>query len=142
MLQVSGYLYGVSPPDNPQVKEIRCVVMPPQWGNHQMVHLPQNLPEHDYLNDLEPLGWLHTQPNEQPQMAPQVGAFLLYPPCPTTLAALPKVIWQPSSDSPVLLKAWPSFAPLHFSQASEICNASTSKPLLMWASCQTGIRGA
>lgn len=72
LLQVSGYLYGVSPPDNPQVKEIRCVVMPPQWGNHQMVNLPHNLPEHDYLRDLEPLGWLHTQPNEQPQMAPQV----------------------------------------------------------------------
>lgn len=48
------------------------MVMPPQWGNHQMVNLPQNLPEHDYLRDLEPLGWLHTQPNEQPQMAPQV----------------------------------------------------------------------
>ena len=74
LLQVSGYLYGVSPPDNPQVKEIRCVVMPPQWGNHQMVNLPHNLPEHDYLRDLEPLGWLHTQPNEQPQMAPQVTA--------------------------------------------------------------------
>ncbi|KAL3154210.1 Pre-mRNA-processing-splicing factor 8A [Trebouxia sp. C0010 RCD-2024] len=69
--QVSGYLYGMSPPDNPQVKEIRCVVMPPQWGNHQMVNLPHNLPEHDYLRDLEPLGWLHTQPNEQPQMASQ-----------------------------------------------------------------------
>ncbi|KAA6423750.1 MAG: pre-mRNA-processing-splicing factor 8-like [Trebouxia sp. A1-2] len=69
--QVSGYLYGVSPPDNPQVKEVRCVVMPPQWGNHQMVNLPHTLPEHDYLKDLEPLGWLHTQPNEQPQMAPQ-----------------------------------------------------------------------
>ena len=76
-MQVSGYLYGVSPPDNPQVKEVRCVVMPPQWGNHQTVNLPHNLPEHDYLRDLEPLGWLHTQPNEQPQMAPQVGAATL-----------------------------------------------------------------
>lgn len=54
-----------------QVKEIRCIVMPPQWGNHQMVNLPHALPEHDYLSDLEPLGWLHTQPNETPQMAPQ-----------------------------------------------------------------------
>lgn len=74
MLQVAGYMYGVSPPDNPQVKEIRCVVMPPQWGNHQVVNLPHNLPEHDYLNDLEPLGWLHTQPNEQIQMAPQASS--------------------------------------------------------------------
>lgn len=68
--QVAGYMYGVSPPDNPQVKEVRCVVMPPQWGNHQAVNLPSSLPEHDYLRDLEPLGWLHTQPNELPQMSP------------------------------------------------------------------------
>ena len=69
--QVAGYMYGVSPPDNPQVKEIRCVVMPPQWGNHAAVHLPHTLPDHDYLQDLEPLGWMHTQPNESPQMSPQ-----------------------------------------------------------------------
>ena len=47
--------------------------MPPQWGNHQVVNLPSSLPEHDYLNDLEPLGWIHTQPNELPQMAAQVS---------------------------------------------------------------------
>ena len=62
--QVMGFMYGVSPPDHPQVKEIRCIVMPPQWGNHQQVNVPQQLPDHDYLEDLEPLGWLHTQPNE------------------------------------------------------------------------------
>lgn len=71
-VQIAGYLYGISPPDNPQVKEIRCVVMVPQWGSHQQVHLPSSLPEHDFLNDLEPLGWLHTQPNELPQLSPQV----------------------------------------------------------------------
>jgi len=70
--QISGYMYGISPPDNPQVKEIRCIVMPPQWGTHQQVHLPSALPEHDFLNDLEPLGWMHTQPNELPQLSPQV----------------------------------------------------------------------
>lgn len=69
--QISGYLYGISPPDNPQVKEIRCIVMPPQWGTHQQVHLPSALPEHDFLTDLEPLGWMHTQPNELPQLSPQ-----------------------------------------------------------------------
>lgn len=72
--QIAGYLYGISPPDNPQVKEIRCIVMPPQWGTHQQVHLPSALPEHDFLNDLEPLGWMHTQPNELPQLSPQVIA--------------------------------------------------------------------
>ncbi|GAB2224832.1 hypothetical protein Droror1_Dr00005609 [Drosera rotundifolia] len=69
--QISGYLYGISPPDNPQVKEIRCIAMPPQWGTHQQVHLPSGLPDHDFLNDLEPLGWMHTQPNELPQLSPQ-----------------------------------------------------------------------
>ena len=69
--QIAGYMYGVSPPDNPMVKEIRCVVMPPQWGNHGQVNLPTALPEHEYLDDLEPLGWLHTQPNETPQLPPR-----------------------------------------------------------------------
>lgn len=69
--QIAGYVYGVSPPDNPMVKEIRAVVMPPQWGNHGAVNLPTALPEHDYLKDLEPLGWMHTQPSELPQLAPQ-----------------------------------------------------------------------
>ena len=69
--QVAGFLYGVSPPDNARVKEIRCIVIVPQVGNHQQVTLPHHLPKHEYLEDLEPLGWLHTQPNELPQLAPQ-----------------------------------------------------------------------
>lgn len=69
--QIAGYLYGVSPPDNPQVKEIRCIVMPPQWGTHQTINLPSQLPSHQYLKDMEPLGWIHTQPNELPQLSPQ-----------------------------------------------------------------------
>ena len=69
--QISGYLYGVSPPDNPNVKEVRCVVIPPQWGNHATTHLPTQLPDHEYLRDLEPLGWIHTQPNETPHLPPQ-----------------------------------------------------------------------
>lgn len=49
LFQIAGYLYGTSPPDNPQVKEIRCIVMVPQWGTHQTVHLPNQLPGHEYL---------------------------------------------------------------------------------------------
>jgi pre-mRNA-processing factor 8 len=30
------------------------------------------LPGHEYLKELEPLGWIHTQPNELPQLSPQV----------------------------------------------------------------------
>ncbi|KFK23688.1 hypothetical protein AALP_AAs50902U000600 [Arabis alpina] len=70
-IQIAAYLYGVSPIDNPQVKEIRCVVMVPQWGTHQQVYLLSPLPNHDFLKDLEPLGWMHTQPNELPQLSPQ-----------------------------------------------------------------------
>uniref|UniRef100_A0A0M3HZ85 MPN domain-containing protein n=1 Tax=Ascaris lumbricoides TaxID=6252 RepID=A0A0M3HZ85_ASCLU len=69
--EIAGYLYGISPPDNPQVKEIRCIVLPPQWGTHQVVHLPNQLPSHEFMKDLEPLGWMHTQPNELPQLSPQ-----------------------------------------------------------------------
>ncbi|KAM2916599.1 hypothetical protein FF1_045496 [Malus domestica] len=64
-------LVRISPPDDSQVKEIRCIVMPPQWGTHQQVHLPSALLENDFLNDLEPLGCMHTQPNELPQLSPQ-----------------------------------------------------------------------
>ena len=42
-------MYGVSPTDNPQVKEIRCIVLVPQWGTHQTVHLPSQLPQHEFL---------------------------------------------------------------------------------------------
>lgn len=91
--QIAGYLYGVSPPDNPQVKEIRCIAMPPQWGTHQQVHLPSGLPEHDFLNDLEPLGWMHAQPNELPQLSPQVNFYssLFY--CAAVMSYIPGFRW-------------------------------------------------
>eukprot|EP01111_Echinosteliopsis_oligospora_P011820 TRINITY_DN3982_c0_g1_i2.p1 TRINITY_DN3982_c0_g1~~TRINITY_DN3982_c0_g1_i2.p1 ORF type:complete len:1423 (+),score=334.26 TRINITY_DN3982_c0_g1_i2:290-4270(+) len=69
--QICGFLYGVSPADNPQVKEIRAIVMPPQWGTPLTTTLPNQLPEHEYLKDLEPLGWVHTQPSELPELSPQ-----------------------------------------------------------------------
>ena len=69
-VQVGGFLYGVSPPENPQVKEVRCIAMVPQLGTHQAVSFPNTLPEHDYLLDMEPLGWIHTQPQETNQLSP------------------------------------------------------------------------
>jgi pre-mRNA-processing factor 8 len=33
-------MYGLSPPDNPFVKEIRAIVMIPQIGTYQYVTLP------------------------------------------------------------------------------------------------------
>lgn len=69
-VQVAGYLYGVSAPDNDQVKEIRCIAMVPQIGGLRSVQLPQQLPQHEYLGDLEPLGVIHTMAgNEFPYMS-------------------------------------------------------------------------
>ncbi len=70
--QIAGYLYGITPLDNDQVREIRCIVMVPQVGNHQGVTLPKNLPDHEFLMDMEPLGWIHTQPNELTQNGVQI----------------------------------------------------------------------
>ena len=59
-----------------QVKEIRCIVMVPQSGTHQLVNLPNLLPQHEYLEGFEPLGWIHTQPNELPQLSPIVRTLV------------------------------------------------------------------
>jgi pre-mRNA-processing factor 8 len=69
--QVAAFLYGVSPPDNKQVKEIKAVAWAPQRGNNNTVELPSRLPKDDYLlKDLEPLGWIKTQGLELPHLSP------------------------------------------------------------------------
>ena len=65
-VQVAGYLYGSSPPDNDQVKEIRTIVMIPQVGNTRDVQLPQHLPTHPSLAKMEPLGVIHTMSGNEP----------------------------------------------------------------------------
>ena len=68
-VQVAGYLYGSSPPDNAQVKEIRTIVMIPQVGSTRDVQLPHQLPQHQNIANLEPLGVIHTvSGNEPPYM--------------------------------------------------------------------------
>ncbi|KAF6806603.1 pre-mRNA-splicing factor spp42 [Colletotrichum sojae] len=59
-VQVAGYLYGSSAPDNDQVKEIKCIVMIPQIGGLRNVQLPQQLPQHEFLEGMQPLGVIHT----------------------------------------------------------------------------------
>ena len=69
--QVAGYLYGASPPDMPGVKEIRLIVWVPQRGSNTGVELPEQLPTHEHmLKDLEPLGWIKTQAQDLPHLAP------------------------------------------------------------------------
>lgn len=69
-VQVAGYLYGASAPDNDQVKEIKCIVMVPQIGGLRNVQLPQKLPQSEFLDGMEPLGVIHTQAgSELPYMS-------------------------------------------------------------------------
>jgi len=69
-VQVAGYLYGSSPPDNSQVKEIKTIVMIPQVGNTRDIQLPHQLPQHEYLAQLEPLGIIHTVSGNEPTYMP------------------------------------------------------------------------
>ena len=70
--QIGAFIYGLSPKDNPQVKEIRAIVMVPQVGSHQAVTMPAFTPNDDseFLADLEPLGWIHTSPTELSSLSP------------------------------------------------------------------------
>ncbi|CAI2172060.1 12623_t:CDS:10 [Funneliformis geosporum] len=70
--QIAAFLYGVSPRDNAQVKEIKSLVIVPQYGTHQSVNLPYALPDNEYLKDLEPLGLIVTQPFETAQLSPTI----------------------------------------------------------------------
>lgn len=69
--QIGAFIYGISPVDNPSVKEIRAMVMVPQVGSHQSISMPANIPEEsEFLGGLEPLGWIHTQPTELSALSP------------------------------------------------------------------------
>ncbi|KAJ6244791.1 intein-containing pre-mRNA-processing-splicing factor 8 precursor [Anaeramoeba flamelloides] len=68
--QICGLLYGVTPKENLQVKEIHCIVLVPQQGTHQNVTIPKKLPDEKYLSDMECLGWIHTQAFETEQLSP------------------------------------------------------------------------
>lgn len=69
-VQVAGYLYGAPAPDNDQVKEIKCIVMIPQIGGLRNVQLPQQLPQSEFIEGMEPLGVIHTMSgNELPYMS-------------------------------------------------------------------------
>lgn len=39
-VEIGGFLYGVSLPDDPHIKEVRVIVLPPQMGSSQCVKLP------------------------------------------------------------------------------------------------------
>ena len=91
--QIGGFLYGTSVEKNSEkqnkkikpiiesgntnyndgekyIKEIKCIVLVPQTGSHINITFANQIPDHPSLNDLEPLGWIHTQPIENNVMTP------------------------------------------------------------------------
>ncbi|KAK8799610.1 hypothetical protein WA158_006158 [Blastocystis sp. Blastoise] len=70
-VQICGLLYGISPPDDPNTKEVRYIVLVPQIGTSQKVSIPNDLPRHEVLEEMECLGWIHTQPNELRRLTEQ-----------------------------------------------------------------------
>jgi pre-mRNA-processing factor 8 len=70
-VQVCAYLYGTSPEKlndtDPPIKEIQCIVLVPQVSNTRDVQLPKELPKHQMLEGLEPLGVIHSVAGNEPQ---------------------------------------------------------------------------
>lgn len=69
--QIGGYVYGKSPVDNQQIKEVTTIVIPPQQGTLNNIVLstaPQNGTV-AALEGLELLGWIHTQAQESQFMS-------------------------------------------------------------------------
>ena len=56
--------------DEKYIKEIKCIVLVPQTGSHINITFANQIPENQLLNNLEPLGWIHTQPIESNIMTP------------------------------------------------------------------------
>ncbi|KAK6462751.1 putative pre-mRNA splicing factor [Scheffersomyces coipomensis] len=63
-IQVGALIYGISPKDNNEVKEIKSIVLVPQLGNTTFIQFPNTLPNNESLQKLELLGWIHTQSSQ------------------------------------------------------------------------------
>eukprot|EP00767_Chilomastix_cuspidata_P003217 gnl/Chilomastix_cuspidata/3332.p1 GENE.gnl/Chilomastix_cuspidata/3332~~gnl/Chilomastix_cuspidata/3332.p1 ORF type:complete len:3611 (-),score=172.86 gnl/Chilomastix_cuspidata/3332:1097-11722(-) len=73
--QICGLLYGVHTKSLPIAFEVRAIVLPPQWGTHRAVTIPLTAPVHPVLDELIPLGWIHTAPNATRGLAPASAAL-------------------------------------------------------------------
>lgn len=75
--QIAGYIYGAAPPDNSQVREIRCIVLVPQLGSNTSVQLANRIPEAPtILKGLRPLGVIRTQPSERRSLSAQNASHM------------------------------------------------------------------
>lgn len=81
--QVGAFIYGISPDDNDEIKEVKRLVLVPQLANTHSIQFPLKLPEQNQENELqkyELLGWIHTQSSDN-------SAGILSPIDTTTLAS-------------------------------------------------------
>lgn len=60
---IFGYMYGTTVEG--LVKEIKSIVVVPQVGNRDIITIPQQMPESEFLKGLEPIGWIHTCPDDK-----------------------------------------------------------------------------
>lgn len=61
--QIFGYMYGSTVEG--LVREIKCIVIVPQVGNRDIITIPSQTPESEFLKGLEPVGWIHTCPEDK-----------------------------------------------------------------------------
>ncbi|EZG56399.1 pre-mRNA-processing-splicing factor 8 [Gregarina niphandrodes] len=61
--RIGAFLFGSTPSDNPNVREIRALVLIPQSGTHEQVDFVNQFPSHVLLDELEPVGWAQTTPS-------------------------------------------------------------------------------
>ncbi|KAH0793339.1 pre-mRNA-processing-splicing factor 8A [Histomonas meleagridis] len=72
-IQICGLLYGKPADDSDMIIEIHCFVIPPQTGSYDHIDFHHNLPKGNELlnmNDLKPVGWIHTMAIDDPLMSP------------------------------------------------------------------------
>jgi pre-mRNA-processing factor 8 len=67
-VQVCGLLFGRDEEDG--VIEVRAIAMPPQTGSYEKVNFVTRLPDHASLQDLRPIGWIHTTAIDDQLMTP------------------------------------------------------------------------
>lgn len=69
-IQIGAFIYGTSPHDHPNVKEVKTLALVPQLGNTQCVKMcpvPSNM---SFVDGMELLGWIHTQSGDMKFMTP------------------------------------------------------------------------
>ena len=74
-VQVCAILYGKeveSSDDDKQshVIEVHSFLMPPQAGQNESISFPKKVPNHQYLEGLRPVGWIHTTVRDSPFLEP------------------------------------------------------------------------